>query len=309
MRKLFFIAIAATLSMIAACGNTSSKDEKSEPKTLGDSISTLMGRVYGAQMAPALQQQSGGKLVKDEFMAGLEKGIHSTDMAQLRQEAISIDAKLKTAKEDEQSKLQSRLTGMGLGTQIRQQFSQYESQFQIKTSPALFVNAFKPAFMAETAPDVTADEKQLESIAKRLDQIYSASLRKEAEANEKAGAEYIKAQMAADKSIKITESGLAYKVVKQGKGAKVGDSQTAQVKYVGKHINGTVFDDGGGQTAEFSPSQVVPGFGEGLKLMNPGSKYVLYIPGKLGYGENGTPGGPIGPNETLVFEVELVGVK
>lgn len=309
MKKLLLMAIAATLSMIAACGNTSSKDEKPEPKTLGDSISTLMGRVYGAQTAPALQQQSEGKLEKGEFMAGLEKGINSTDMAQLQQEATAIDAKLKTAKEDEQNKLQSRLTGMGIGAQLRQQFNAYESQFQIKMSPALFVNAFKPAFMAETTPDVTAEEKQLENIATRLDQKYSESIREKAAANEKAGAEYIKAQMAADKSIKTTESGLAYKVVKQGKGAKVGDSQTAQVKYVGKHIDGTVFDDGGGQTAEFSPSQVVPGFGEGLKLMNPGSKYVFYIPGKLGYGENGTPGGPIGPNETLVFEVELVGVK
>lgn len=82
------------------------------------------------------------------------------------------------------------------------------------------------------------------------------------------------------------------------------------VKYEGRHIDGSVFDDGQGQVQEFPVSRVVPGFSEGLMLMSPGAKYRFYIPGNLGYGERGTgAGGPIGPNETLVFDVELVGIK
>jgi len=71
-----------------------------------------------------------------------------------------------------------------------------------------------------------------------------------------------------------------------------------------------VFDDSyaRGEPVEFAINQVVPGWQEGLQLMPVGSKYRLWIPAQLGYGEGGTPGGPIGPNATLVFEVELLDI-
>ena len=75
--------------------------------------------------------------------------------------------------------------------------------------------------------------------------------------------------MKADKSLKKTASGLVYKVIKKGVGAKPTKDQTAMVKYEGRHIDGSVFDDGQGQVQEFPVSRVVPGFSEGLMLMSP----------------------------------------
>ncbi|MDE5918335.1 MAG: FKBP-type peptidyl-prolyl cis-trans isomerase, partial [Duncaniella sp.] len=103
-------------------------------------------------------------------------------------------------------------------------------------------------------------------------------------------------------------SGLAYKVVKEGEGKTVGKSGSANVKYSGKLIDGTVFDSND-EGVELSPRTTVPGFGEGLAMMNKGAKYVFYIPGNLAYGVDGAPQAGIGPNATLVFEVEAVDVN
>jgi FKBP-type peptidyl-prolyl cis-trans isomerase FkpA/FKBP-type peptidyl-prolyl cis-trans isomerase FklB len=80
------------------------------------------------------------------------------------------------------------------------------------------------------------------------------------------------------------------------------------VHYQGALLDGTVFDSSiqRGQPADIPVSQVVPGWQEGIALMPVGSKYRLWIPAALAYGEGGTPGGPIPPNSTLVFEVELL---
>jgi len=81
------------------------------------------------------------------------------------------------------------------------------------------------------------------------------------------------------------------------------------VIYKGELTDGTVFDDSKGEARTFSPRSVVPGFGEGLKLMKKGAKYILYIPGDLAYCVEGQPYAKIGPNQTLVFTVEVAGVN
>lgn len=118
--------------------------------------------------------------------------------------------------------------------------------------------------------------------------------------------DYIKALRKSDPSVKITPSGLAYKVITPGKGAKPNPNSNVSVKYVGKHIDGSEFDNSRGNAIEFNLGGVIPGFSEGIGLMNRGAKYVLYIPGELAYGERGVPQAGIQPNELLIFEVELV---
>ena len=105
-----------------------------------------------------------------------------------------------------------------------------------------------------------------------------------------------------------TASGLQYQVIAQGTGPKPKMEDRVSVNYAGTLLDGTEFDSSykRNEPAEFVLNQVVPGWSEALQLMPVGSKYRLWIPSKLGYGEAGTPGGPIPPNSTLVFELQLL---
>ena len=109
------------------------------------------------------------------------------------------------------------------------------------------------------------------------------------------------AEKAKEEGVVKTESGLLYKVVKEGKGDKVQSNQRAKVSYKGTLIDGTQFDSNA--SATFSPTQVV----KGLQLMQKGGKYILYIPAELGYGVRGG-GDKIPTNSTLVFEVEVLDI-
>lgn len=110
--------------------------------------------------------------------------------------------------------------------------------------------------------------------------------------------------------VKTTASGLQYEVLKEGTGAKPTASDTVKVDYVGTLVNGNKFDSSidRGEPAVFPLENVIPGWTEGIQLMAVGSKYKLYIPSALAYGEEGA-GGVIGPNETLVFEVDLLSIE
>ena len=120
--------------------------------------------------------------------------------------------------------------------------------------------------------------------------------------NGEAGKQYIAEQIKKDKDFKKTKSGIAYKIVKEGKGDNFVDDDIVNVSYVGKHIDGRVFDTSNGKEVPFTMQGVVPGFSEVLKLMKPGSKVIAIIPGELAYQDRGD-GRKIGPNETLVFEI------
>jgi FKBP-type peptidyl-prolyl cis-trans isomerase FklB len=104
--------------------------------------------------------------------------------------------------------------------------------------------------------------------------------------------------------------GLQYKIIKAGKGRKPTQTDAVTVNYEGKLVDGTVFDSSykRGEPISFPVNGVIPGWTEALKLMPVGSTWELFIPSNLAYGENGAPPS-IGPNETLIFKVELLAVK
>ena len=113
-----------------------------------------------------------------------------------------------------------------------------------------------------------------------------------------------------NEGVKETASGLQYKVVKQGDGRKPAATDTVKVHYHGTLIDGTVFDSSvqRGEAIEFPLNHVIAGWTDGLQLMPIGSKYILYVPAHLAYGEQ-SPSPLIKPNSTLIFEVELLDVK
>ena len=129
-----------------------------------------------------------------------------------------------------------------------------------------------------------------------------------AKTNLEAGRAYM-AEMSAREEVQTTESGLQYIVVEPGEGDNPVAEDSVEVHYEGRLIDGTVFDSSfeRGQTVTFGLTQVIQGWTEGLQLMKPGGKFKFIIPPKLGYGEGGA-GQMIGPNATLMFDVELIAV-
>jgi FKBP-type peptidyl-prolyl cis-trans isomerase len=115
----------------------------------------------------------------------------------------------------------------------------------------------------------------------------------------------------APKTFSTTPSGLQYRVLRKGTGANPKATNQVQVNYHGWLDDGTVFDSSykRGEAIDFGLNQVIPGWTEGMQLVGKGGMIELVIPSKLGYGARGTPGGPIPPNATLHFLVELLDVR
>ncbi len=160
-------------------------------------------------------------------------------------------------------------------------------------------------------PLLTQEEAMqvMQDFSMRMQAKQMAEFQESGKRNAEEGEKFL-AENAKKEGVQTTESGLQYQVLTAGEGARPSAGDTVRVHYRGTLLDGEVFDDSyaRGEPVEFALPQVVPGWQEGLQLMPVGSKYKLWIPGKLGYGEQGTPGGPIGPNATLVFEVELLDI-
>jgi FKBP-type peptidyl-prolyl cis-trans isomerase FklB len=137
-----------------------------------------------------------------------------------------------------------------------------------------------------------------------------AKAAQETETNKKEGDTFLTANKSKPGVVTLP-SGLQYKVITTGTGPKPTASDTVTCNYRGTLINGTEFDSSykRGEPASFPVSGVIKGWTEALQLMPVGSKWQLFIPSDLAYGARGTPNGPIGPNSTLIFEVELLSIK
>ena len=165
-----------------------------------------------------------------------------------------------------------------------------------------FVDALRTVYAGQM-PEITPEE------ANQILQTYFEKLRNErGNAAKEAGASFLKENKTKEDVITLN-SGLQYKVISTGNGAipKAGD--TVRCHYEGRLINGTVFDSSyrRGEPAEFPVNGVIPGWVEALQLMPVGSKWQLFIPSELAYGAHGA-GQAIGPNETLIFDIELLDI-
>lgn len=165
-----------------------------------------------------------------------------------------------------------------------------------------FIKGLNDVF-SEAEPAIGYDE------AKKILNDYFTKLQAEKlEMNKQAGEEFLRINKE-KAGVTTLPSGLQYEVLKKGSGAKPKASDKVKCHYHGTLINGTVFDSSvlRGEPATFGVSQVIPGWVEALQLMSVGSKWRLFIPSELAYGERGA-GEAIEPNSTLVFEVELLDI-
>ena len=137
-----------------------------------------------------------------------------------------------------------------------------------------------------------------------------AAAAKESGAKNAAEGEKFLAENKGKEGVKTTASGLQYKVIKEGTGPTPKETDTVETHYRGTLLNGTEFDSSyaRNEPATFPVNRVIKGWTEALQMMKVGSKYQLFIPANLAYGERGA-GQEIGPNSTLVFDVELLGIK
>jgi FKBP-type peptidyl-prolyl cis-trans isomerase FklB len=163
--------------------------------------------------------------------------------------------------------------------------------------------ADKPALKPEEVREVLMKLQQ-EMMAKG-----ETKNKADSDKNQKAGEAYL-AENGKKEGVKTTESGLQYKVLKAGSGVSPKKTDTVKVHYHGTLIDGKVFDSSvqRGEPVTFPVEGVIPGWVEALQLMKVGDKWQLFIPSKLAYGER-SPDPGIGPNATLVFEVELLGIE
>lgn len=138
--------------------------------------------------------------------------------------------------------------------------------------------------------------------------LLEAEMEKLGRANAAIGVEFLTRNAAAS-GIQVTKSGLQYREVTAGKGAKPKAKDIVKVNYEGSFLDGKVFDSSysRNEPAVFQLDSVIPGWTEGLQLMNVGSTYEFFIPSELAYGEAGA--GPIPPNSTLQFRVELLSIE
>jgi FKBP-type peptidyl-prolyl cis-trans isomerase len=190
--------------------------------------------------------------------------------------------------------------GYRMGKQMKAQGAEFDVQSLAKGMADAF---------AEAQPSLTEEQMQaaFQAFVQQIQAKQEMVAKKAAGDNKSVGENFL----AANKSkpgVVTTASGLQYKILKQGTGPKPKATDTVTVHYEGTLINGKVFDSSvkRGEPATFPLNGVIPGWTEGVQLMPLGSKFQFFIPSGLAYGENPRPGGPIGPNETLIFEVELL---
>lgn len=168
------------------------------------------------------------------------------------------------------------------------------------------LQGFNDALQSKAQMENKAIEQTLVALDQKVQEQMQVKAKALAQKNLDDGNKFL-AENAKKEGVKTTESGLQYKVITQGKGAKPKKGDIVQVKYKGSTIDGKVFDEQK-EPVELALENLLPGWIEGVMMMPKGSKYELYIPANLAYGANGA-GQVIAPNSALIFEIELVDFK
>ncbi len=206
-----------------------------------------------------------------------------------------------TSLKDKKDKV-SYAIGVDVGSALKRQ--------DVDVNTDLFMRGLKDALSG--GKKLLTDEEIKETMtafSKELAAKQAEAMKKLAEKNKEEGDAFL-TENKKKEGVKTLPDGLQYKILTEGKGKSPKDSDTVTVNYRGTFIDGKEFDSSykRGQPATFAVNGVIRGWTEALQMMKEGSKWQLFVPSSLAYGEKGA-GGVIGPNATLIFEVELVSIK
>ena len=304
MKRIIIVALALVVSASFCTADAKKKKKEvkteqteetatvpapAELKSSSDSVSYAAGMTLTNGLLPFLKQQ------------------HGIDSASI---AVFLKAFEETISAGESPEAKARVAGIEIANQVRTRMLPGISD-EFKDTPDsigadLFYRGFTDAlrqdtthFTQDVAEEYFQQKQQADKKAKE-EKLYGP--------NRRAGESFLKENAKKD-SVITTASGLQYKVLVKGDGAVPQISDKVQVHYEGRLIDGTVFDASakhGDKPAEFQPDQVIKGWTEALTMMPVGSKWQLYIPQELAYGERNM--GNIKPYSALIFDVELVGI-
>ena len=168
----------------------------------------------------------------------------------------------------------------------------------------IFIQHLRDGLLSSTV--LSEDELQL--LQNRIEPLLDRTIETTPKAisNKRAGEEYM-AKLKKDKNYIFTESGIAYKVIKEGTGDYFTEADVVNILFRGRHLNGEVFDENDDDPEPFELTSVIPGISEVVQLMKPGGKVTVVIPAEQAYGAQGNS--DIEPNETLIFDIEALGIQ
>ena len=309
MNSLVRGAAVLFTSAAALLGAPALAQDKTVLTTDREKASYMVGMDVGASIAPVgpdLDIAAFERAVRNAFDGGqpllddaASKATAQALMARIQQRAGqgAAGAAPEVAKDK---------VGLLVGTDVGRSLAPIQSELEL---PVL-VQAIRTV-LAKGQPLLTEAELGpiREAFSKKVQAQMEAKASAAGEANRAAGAEFL-AKNKAVKGVFTTPSGLQYMVLRQGAGLRPKATDRVRVNYHGTLPDGTVFDSSvdRGQPIDFALNQVIAGWTEGVAMMPVGAKYRFWIPSDLAYGPRGTPGGPIGPHQMLVFDVELLDI-
>ncbi len=286
MKKFLFFALGAVLMLnVCSCGSK----KAATLDNAADSLSYGIGVMQGSRLAEAKAM-------------GVYPDLNDLD----------VNDYLKGIKEGANANNPSYYMGVNDGIQMKKNFDQMAEQFGLDLNFETFIVAYAKAVKGDSIFSIEKNRANFvcdsiiaaARLAKEQAELDSIANTPEAKANLEAGIAFLAAKEQ-EEGVQKTESGLLYKVIKEGNGKKFTSTDKIELSYVGKFINDSIFDQN--PSMKSVVGRFVPGFTEGLRLMSPGAKYIFYIPSELAYGVRGR-GAEMPSNSTLVFEVETKGL-
>ena len=309
--KLFLRSVAALLTTAAVlfCGAAFAQD-KTMLTTDREKASYMVGSDIGHSIAPVgpdLDMASFEKAIRNAFANG--KPLLTPEEAKATGQALMARIGARNGQPAAGSaapEVAKDKVGLLVGTDVGHSLARIQDEIDMP----IFLQAVRTT-LANGKPLLS--EEELGAVRQAFSQKVQTKLQAQAaaagEKNKTEGAAFL-AKNKTEKGVFTTPSGLQYMVLRQGAGQRPRATDRVRVNYQGALLNGNVFDSSyeRGQPTEFGLNQVIAGWTEGLTLMPVGAKYRFWIPGDLAYGPKGTPDGSIGPNSTLVFDVELLAI-